>query len=271
MFAPDDFITAENISVLRVKAVPGRFDVKPRAVDALAFRISGEAEFICCGERIFSHPGDIFFLPKNTPYTVNYTEGEIIVFHFCAGGEYAGAKNFGGAFDEEIYGIFVKAELVWKEKNPGYRYLCASLLYEILPYLCVTKPHTVMPENFISAVSEINNRFSDGDLCIAGVCRKYNISETYFRRLFRRHYGKTPVEYLTELRLEYAENLLMSFYTVEAAANASGFSDPKYFARVVRKKYGLTPSELRTRGLGGQIAQIGGGSDVKNSGILPKI
>lgn len=247
MFSSHDFIQIADISVLRARSVPGRFSVKPRSIDALAFRLTGNAEFECRGEKFLSRPGDIFFMPKNTPYTVSYTEGEIIVFHFISGESSASAKNFSGAFSERIYNLFVKAELAWKEKNPGFKFLCTSLLYEIIAELCAAKSGESLPIKFASAVSEINNRFSDCELCISEICRNHNISETYLRRLFHRYYGKTPIEYLTELRLKYAENLLLSFYTVEEAASASGFSDSKYFARVFKKKLGRTPSSIAKR------------------------
>lgn len=251
MFEHDGIINAGLSAVVRIKSFEGVFDVKPRAMDALAFRVTGDAEFECRGERIFSHPGDIFFMPKNTPYTARYTDGEIIVFHFVSDDTDNRPKNFSGAFPEEIYRHFVSSELAWKEKNPGYKYYCTSALYGILGGLCREKQQIKLPDGFLGVVSEINRGFSSSDLCISELCRKYNISETYFRRLFKHCYGSTPVEYLTKLRLEYAENLLFSFYTVEEASNASGFADPKYFSRVVKKKLGLTPSELREKGVKG--------------------
>ena len=57
-----------------------------------------------------------------------------------------------------------------------------------------------------------------------------------------------PVAYITDLRLEYARNLISGGMSIEAAAVESGFNDPKYFARRVKKHFGCTPSKLKTYG-----------------------
>ena len=74
------------------------------------------------------------------------------------------------------------------------------------------------------------------------------MGESAFRAMFRKQYGKTPVAYMTELRLERARTLLATGETVESAAFKSGFNDPKYFARVVRKFYGCSPRTLKNYG-----------------------
>lgn len=66
--------------------------------------------------------------------------------------------------------------------------------------------------------------------------------------MFKKYYLKTPVEYITDLRLEYARNLISGNMPIEQAALGSGFSDPKYFARVVKKNFGCTPKDLKMFG-----------------------
>jgi two-component system response regulator YesN len=100
-----------------------------------------------------------------------------------------------------------------------------------------------LPEYFLRAVSCIQDHFTDHQLSIPGICK-----EAYLRTLFHQNYGKTPTEYITELRLEHARNLISCGASVEAAAGESGFSGPKYFARVVKKHFGCTPRNLRSYG-----------------------
>jgi len=56
------------------------------------------------------------------------------------------------------------------------------------------------------------------------------------------------VQYITELRLENARNLISCGMPIEAAACESGFGDSKYFARVVKKHFLCMPRELKTFG-----------------------
>lgn len=66
--------------------------------------------------------------------------------------------------------------------------------------------------------------------------------------LFQKYYDKTPIEYITQLRLEHARNLIACGMVIEQAAEKSGFNDSKYFARVVKKYLGCTPRELKNYG-----------------------
>ena len=105
-----------------------------------------------------------------------------------------------------------------------------------------------MPEYFLTAISIINAEYKDPAISIKSICKRAGVSETVFRKLFSENYKKPPIAYITELRIEYARNLIANGESVETAAFESGFSDPKYFARVVKKHLGCTPKALKTYG-----------------------
>lgn len=78
------------------------------------------------------------------------------------------------------------------------------------------------------------------------------ISETgyvddHFRKRFRKETGKTPLQYLTELRLTHAKNLLSSKndLRIETVAEACGFSDAFYFSRCFKKHFGRSPLDYK--------------------------
>ena len=60
----------------------GFFDVSARPYAALSFRVSGTGEFEIGEKHLITSPGDVLFLPANTPYKVNYSVSESIVVHF---------------------------------------------------------------------------------------------------------------------------------------------------------------------------------------------
>ena len=65
-------------------------------------------------------------------------------------------------------------------------------------------------------------------------------------RLFRRHFGKTPLEYLTDIRLRHAREMLAaSKYTVLEIALRCGFSDGNYLTRQFHRRCGVTPGRFR--------------------------
>ena len=66
----------------------------------------------------------------------------------------------------------------------------------------------------------------------------------YLKKLFKKETGLTPLQYLTEKRLESAASSLASYWgrgNVSETARLCGFSDPLYFSRLFKRKYGVSP------------------------------
>lgn len=75
-----------------------------------------------------------------------------------------------------------------------------------------------------------------------------HVSESSFRRHFKRYSGKTPVEYKLDLKLEIAKRMLNNGdATSERIAEALGFESGAYFCRLFKKKTGLTPKQYKAR------------------------
>ena len=81
--------------------------------------------------------------------------------------------------------------------------------------------------------------------------RRVLMSEVSFYRHFKNATGQTPVEYLINLRLNMAVELLQTAPEagVSDIAMRSGFNDSSYFARLFRRKFGISPRQFRNRHL----------------------
>ena len=78
---------------------------------------------------------------------------------------------------------------------------------------------------------------------LAGIC---NVSQAHFCRLFKNITGKTPVQYLTSIRLHEAEALLKSSdKSVSQIACEVGIPDLCYFSRKFKEMFGFTPSQVK--------------------------
>ena len=83
-------------------------------------------------------------------------------------------------------------------------------------------------------------------ISVSSLARMCAVSETYFRKQFKKMYSQSPSQYIINLRLECASQLLGSgLYTVAETAEKSGFNDAKYFCRLFKKRYHYTPKEFR--------------------------
>ena len=86
------------------------------------------------------------------------------------------------------------------------------------------------------------------DISLDEVSREADISPYYFSKLFKQETGRNFIEYLTEVRLRNARELLKnSQYSIKEICAESGYSDPNYFSRIFKKYEGVTPSEFRER------------------------
>jgi AraC-like DNA-binding protein len=75
-------------------------------------------------------------------------------------------------------------------------------------------------------------------------------------RLFKEETGQSPLQYLHDLRLAHACQLLVrEFKNVQKIAEEVGFRQVGYFNRVFKACYGCTPSAYRRQSAGKKIAK----------------
>jgi AraC-like DNA-binding protein len=71
------------------------------------------------------------------------------------------------------------------------------------------------------------------------------ISKFHFARLFKAYYGRTPHQYLTEVRITQAKRLLEHNATASEACYAVGFESVTSFTALFKKATGRTPAAYR--------------------------
>ena len=73
-----------------------------------------------------------------------------------------------------------------------------------------------------------------------------HVSRPYLNKLFVQHTGVTPMQYMTEIRMDAAKSLLMTTSRrVSDIANDVGFQSPKYFCATFHRATGMSPREYR--------------------------
>lgn len=83
-------------------------------------------------------------------------------------------------------------------------------------------------------------------LAIGELARMANMSERGFYRVFQEATGTTPNQYLTNLRIATASELLSkSEQSITDIAYECGFQDSSYMAKQFKKHMGVTPREFR--------------------------
>ncbi len=93
----------------------------------------------------------------------------------------------------------------------------------------------------------LTKSFAGKDITMQSLEHKFQYNQDYIRRLFKAEYGKTPLEYVDELRLINAKELLenMPMYSITQISELCGFGDPLYFSVFFKKHTGISPKHYR--------------------------
>ncbi len=87
-----------------------------------------------------------------------------------------------------------------------------------------------------------------GQADLTATARAACLSPFHFLRLFKSAFGRTPHQYLTELRLRIAQTRLAeTSEPVGAIGLGLGFENVNSFGRLFRRHLGLTPQDFRRR------------------------
>lgn len=99
------------------------------------------------------------------------------------------------------------------------------------------------------AKDQIRKTYMSDEISLNTIAAEVGMSPNYFSSIFSKEMGKTFVEYLTEIRMDRAKELLMcsSMKTSEIGYEV-GYKDPHYFSYIFKKTQNCTPKEFRARG-----------------------
>lgn len=93
----------------------------------------------------------------------------------------------------------------------------------------------------------IEEHYQD-EISLEQIAALYHFNASYFSTLFKQRFGISFSEYLSDIRMEKAENLLKtSSDKVRKIALEVGYKDPNYFNRAFKKRHNMTPEEFRKR------------------------
>ena len=118
----------------------------------------------------------------------------------------------------------------------GYLYLFISAL---MKETSETRPHNASSSNqyVLNAIKYIQFNIDD-------VAKSVGVSRSHLYRVFMLNVGKSPIDYLTEYRINEACKLLRAGnLSIAEVAISVGFFDQFYFSRVFKRAKGMPPSK----------------------------
>ena len=108
---------------------------------------------------------------------------------------------------------------------------------------------TPYDEKFMQKVMEfMETQMDNSELTIDAFAEHLMLSRTIFYRKLKSIIGLTPVDFIREIRIKRAVQLIDSGeYNFSQIAYMTGFSDPKYFSKCFKKVMGVTPTEYKEK------------------------
>lgn len=123
-----------------------------------------------------------------------------------------------------------------------YQKLIIFTLIRIHSRLFPNDKETLIIQNTITEIKKNFTKQINAEKISAATGYSYH----HFRHIFKNHLGMTVNQYITDLRLHYAMQLLRNTYMpMKTISLASGFSSVSVFTSAIKKAYGLTPYNYR--------------------------
>lgn len=155
---------------------------------------------------------------------------------------------FSIAHDEDIeenqlisYSTYLKEITELTDSQAIYHWITARMKY--IATQIQTKKDQKCSAMIERTKSYLGHHFTE-ELTLEAVARIQNVSPQYLSKVFKEETRFTFIEYLTRLRVEMAQRLMVeSDKSVKEICYDVGYSDPNYFSRLFRKQTGLMPTE----------------------------
>lgn len=121
--------------------------------------------------------------------------------------------------------------------------LISCILIMLLRLTSTTLDTTTEYSNpILPALNYINLHFTD-DPSIHDMAKIVHLNPSYFSAIFKKHTNKSYIDYLTNLKINYAKKLISTNkFTIMHVASVSGFNSINNFSRTFKKYVGMSPT-----------------------------
>lgn len=237
----------------------------------IKFTISGCGVLEYNGNKEYVGPGQ-FFLIDCANWQKYYTSSEsdnwnVIWVHFSGGAARAYYENFCKLNDNKNVGTLNSNSSMYKildtllkrseteshclkDQNLIQFDILTSGLVTSLIMECISATGTAggkvqIPRNIIEIRNYLDKNYKE-KITLEHLSLKFNLDPFYLQKLFKRHVGQSPMEYLIHLRMTHAKNLMgTTTMSISEIAYYVGIENVSHFTRLFKKREGTTPNQYR--------------------------
>lgn len=242
MNTPLDGIVVTKIENLITVTTPREksYGVKNREFYGLSFCIEGQITYTLDNEKYISDRTCAVILPKGRSYMLHHDKNGIfpLINFQCA--EPLCDKHLLIPIDNPDQYIKDFETMRQLSLFDGNRMKIMSIFYGMLHRLASHTSSGILAP----AIKYIEANYHDPTLSNCDLAEQCHISEVYLRKLFAEKYGMTPKQFIIDIRLNKAKQLLSEGkLRIFDVAEQCGFSSPYHFCRTFKEHVGVTPSD----------------------------
>ncbi|WP_102711663.1 helix-turn-helix domain-containing protein [Paenibacillus castaneae] len=154
------------------------------------------------------------------------------------------------AITQKIRDPFLTAVEYWQYHSPVMQLRAQAsmtkVIIDIMEYYIEDKPAMRTSATTLNWITSYFSYHMNEPISVKDMAARACLSISRFNDLFKRQYGKTPHQYLVDMRVNHACELLQQEdLSQEHIASYCGFSDVHHFSRVFKSKKGVSPGRYR--------------------------
>lgn len=216
----------------------------------------GSGQIMCNGVDYDFNPGDLYVINANDLHCSktksvlerycliidaqflkdNHLDPQLLEFQHC--------PNDPTAVDmfQKIIAEFDGAD---PYKSASIRVMVLSLVLHLAKFHATPRSHHSHKDSIMQAIGYLQSNYAE-HITLDKIAAAAGLSKYHLTRKFKGATGMTPIEFLTIIRCQNAQRLLLKdTYTVAEVAELCGFESTSYFTKTFKKTTGALPSAAR--------------------------
>ncbi|MBQ1946347.1 MAG: helix-turn-helix transcriptional regulator [Clostridia bacterium] len=221
--------------------------VTERKYWSFLIKLTGETLYTCNGKQYVCNQNNVIIAPVGCKYEfTSVVGGEFAYLNFVSPQTHSELIQVPVKNCQPLLASMQKINALNLNKPPHYRILLITETYNMILYLLKNMtPKYVMPANqrkIQPAMDYLIQNYTH-PLTNDELSAQTEFSTSYFRKLFRDVYGVSPLEYLQNLRISKAKEMLRNNVgSISEIAASLGYANIYDFSRTFKRETGLSPS-----------------------------
>lgn len=231
----------------------------PRNSSALLYAKECEIEYTWDNFVLNVKKGEVVYIPQGSIYNtkfINTVKNEVSTMliefvMFLPDGEPAVFGTAPMLLNKNTVGVSEYfSEMVHLFKTPvSSPALKKSLLYKIISTIGYEERTSGLLRTEFAPIAKgiiyMENDISQ-EKSISQIAELCHVSPSYFRKLFKKYSGVSPIEYQIKVKISHAKDLIRTnTMRISEVSDALGFFDAAYFCKMFKKYTGVSPKEYK--------------------------